>query len=202
MNDAAPQLDPHKAVLQRYLQVLRDAVVWKLEGLPERDQRMPMTATGTNLLGVVKHLAGTEAGYFGYCLGTPFPEPPPWMDEKAEPNSDMWATADESPDDVVALYRRVQAHGDAVIAALPLDAPAQVPWWSPPETTLQRLLVHMIAETARHAGQMDVVRESIDGARGMIPTALNLPDRDDAWWAAYVDRLREVAESSGGGPSA
>ena len=86
-----------KDVLLAYLQRLREAVVWKVEGLPERDQRMPMTATGTNLLGVVKHLAGTESGYFGYCLGTPFPEPMPWMDEDAEPNADMWATADELP---------------------------------------------------------------------------------------------------------
>ncbi len=189
--------DDQKDVLVGYLQRLREAVVWKLEGLPERDQRMPMTATGTNLLGVVKHLAGTESGYFGECLGSPFPEQMPWMDEDAEPNSDMWATADEPPADVLALYARVTAHADAAIAALPLDAPARVPWWNPPETTLQRLLVHMIAETARHAGQMDVVRESIDGARGMLPAVSNLPDEDDAWWSAYVARLREVAEGYG-----
>jgi uncharacterized damage-inducible protein DinB len=106
----------------------------------------------------------------------------------------MWATADEPAVEVVALYRRVNAHADALIAALPLDAPAQVPWWTPPETTLQRLLVHMIAETARHAGQMDIVRESIDGARGMLATAPNLPREDESWWTAYVTRLREVAE--------
>ena len=98
---------------------------------------------------------------------------------------------------MVGLYRRVNAHADAVIASLPLDAPARVPWWNPPKTTLQRLLVHMVAETARHAGQMDVVRESVDGAKGMLPSVPNLPDRDDAWWAAYVARLREVAEASG-----
>ncbi len=193
MTDAGDDHDL-KDVLVAYLGRLREAVVWKVEGLPERDQRMPMTPTGTNLLGIVKHLAGTEAGYFGYCLGTPFPEPMPWMDDDAGPNSDMWATADEPAAEVVALYRRVNAHADALIAALPLDAPAQVPWWSPPETTLQRLLVHMIAETARHAGQMDIVRESIDGARGMLETVPNLPREDESWWADYVTRLREVAE--------
>lgn len=197
VSGAATQDDPQKAVLLRYLQVLRDVVVWKLEGLPERDQRMPMTTTGTNLLGVVKHLAGTEAGYFGECLGTPFPEPMPWMDEDAEPNEDMWARSDESPAEVLALYRRVNAHADEVIGRLALDAPARVPWWDPPETTLQRLLVHMVVETARHAGQMDVVRESIDGAKGLLPSVPNLPAEDDAWWSAYVARLRELAESAG-----
>jgi hypothetical protein len=64
-----------KATAWRYLRNLREVVLWKVEGLPERDQRMPLTATGTNLLGVVKHLAGVEAEYFGMCLGRPWPEP-------------------------------------------------------------------------------------------------------------------------------
>ena len=186
-----------KGVLLAYLDRLHEAVLWKLEGLSERDQRMPMTATGTNLLGVVKHLAAVESEYLGLCVGRPFPEDIPWTGEDLEPNADMWATADESPQMIVDLYRRVAAHSAQTVAELPLDAPGSVPWWSPPETTLQRLLVHLSVETARHAGQMDVVRESIDGARGMLPAVPNLPDGDDAWWSAYVARLREVAERSG-----
>ncbi|HET9022383.1 MAG TPA: DUF664 domain-containing protein, partial [Ornithinibacter sp.] len=59
-------MDP-KATAWRYLQAQREAVLWKVEGLPERDLRMPLTPSGTNLLGVVKHLAGVEAEYFGVC---------------------------------------------------------------------------------------------------------------------------------------
>lgn len=118
-----------KAVLQRYLQSGREALVWKLEGLTEYDARRPMTHTGTNLLGLVKHVAGVEAGYLGDCFGRPSPESLPWVDEDAEPNADMWATPEESRDGIIDLYRRVWAHSDATIEALGLDAPGQVPWW-------------------------------------------------------------------------
>jgi uncharacterized damage-inducible protein DinB len=185
-----------KETLSRYLRANREAVLWKLEGLPERDQRMPMTPTGTNLLGLVKHLASVEAEYFGACVGRPWPEPMPWTADDAEVNADMWATADESPAQVTDLYRRVAAHADATIEALPLDAPAHVPWWREPDATLGLLLVHVVAETARHAGHADVVRETIDGERGLRPGNTNLPDGDDAWWSAYVARLRQVAEGA------
>jgi uncharacterized damage-inducible protein DinB len=184
----------HGEVLLAYLERLHEAVLWKVEGLPERDQRMPMTATGTNLLGVVKHLAVVEAEYLGLCVGRPFPEQIAWAGDDLEDNADMWATADEPAQMILDLYRRVGEHSARTVAALPLDAPARVPWWDPQETTLQRVLVHQITETARHAGQMDVVRESIDGARGMLPEAPNLPGGDERWWTAYVTRLREVAE--------
>ncbi len=193
MTASTPE-SPHGEVLLAYLQRLHEAVLWKVEGLPERDQRMPMTATGTNLLGVVKHLTAVEAEYLGLCVGRPFPAQIPWTGDDLEDNADMWATADEPAQMILDLYRRVGEHSAQTVAELPLDAPARVPWWDPQETTLQRLLVHQIAETARHAGQMDVVRESIDGARGMLPAAPNLPGGDERWWTAYVTRLREVAE--------
>jgi len=120
--------DP-KADLRRYLQAAREALVWKLEGLSEYDIRRPMVPTGTNLLGLVKHVASVEAGYFGETFGRPFPVPLPWLDEGAEPNADMWATAEESRDQLVGLYHRVWAHSDATIDALALDAVGQVPWW-------------------------------------------------------------------------
>jgi uncharacterized damage-inducible protein DinB len=187
-----------KETLVYYLGRQRESVLWKVDGVSERELRMPMTATGTNLLGLVKHLAGVEAGYFGECLGRPWPEPMPWADEDAEVNADMWATADESPAQIIDLYRRVIAHADETIAGLPLDAPGHVPWWNPQETTLYRLLVHTTAETARHAGHLDILRETIDGNRGAQLAIPNIPDRDDAWWAAYVARLRQVAEQSEG----
>ncbi|MGA9750040.1 MAG: DinB family protein [Nocardioides sp.] len=188
-----------KETLCRYLQRQREAVLWKVEGLSEREVRMPRTATGTNLLGIVKHLTGVEADYFGACLDRPWPEAVAW-DEDAEPNVDMWATATESPTYIVDRYRRATAWADETIAGLPLEAPARVPWWQPQETTLGRLLVHMVAETGRHAGHLDILREEADGARGMLPAVDNLPERDADWWRGYVARLRAVAEGSDTAP--
>ena len=186
--------DP-KADLVQYLQAARDALLWKLEGLSEYDVRRPLVPTGTNLLGLVKHVASVESGYFGETFGRPSGEPLPWLDEEAEPNADMWATAAESREDVIALYRRVWAHSDATIAELPLDALGRVPWWAPDrnEVTLHRILVHMIAETNRHAGHADIVRELIDGAVGVRPSGSNLPDLDQAAWSSYRERLERVA---------
>jgi Protein of unknown function (DUF664) len=131
--------DP-KADLRRYLQAGREALLWKLDGLSEYDIRRPMVPTGTNLLGIVKHVASVEAGYFGETFGRLFEEPLPWLDDDAEPNADMWATAEESREQIVGLYRRVWAHSDATIDTLPLDAVGQVPWWPPDrrEVTLHR----------------------------------------------------------------
>ena len=189
--------DDLKATLLGYLQRARDAVLWKLDDLSDYDVRRPLTPTGTNLLGLVKHLAGVESGYFGFVMDRPFPEALTWLDEDSEPNSDMWATADEPREVVVGLYRRVWAHADATVAAVPLDAQGLVPWW-PEERrrpTLHTLLVHVTAETHRHAGHADIVRELIDGAVGLRRTATNLPPGDAAWWAAYHQRLEAVAAS-------
>jgi hypothetical protein len=191
--------DP-KAVLVRYLQQARDAMVWKLDGLGEYDLRRPMTPTGTNLLGLVKHLAGVEAGYFGETFGRPFPDPMPWEagDMDDVPSPDMWATAQESRDFIVGLYRKVWAHADATISELPLDAPGQVPWWPTPPNpvTLQWILVHMIGETNRHAGHADIVRETIDGAAGHRASSSNLPDEDPAFWEKYRATVEQAARDA------
>jgi uncharacterized damage-inducible protein DinB len=189
-----------KADLQRYLQAARDALLWKLDGLSDYDVRRPLTPTGTNLLGLVKHVASVELGYFGEVFGRPSGEPLPWFAADAEPNADMWAAADESREQIVQLYRRSWAHADATIAALPLDAVGDVPWWQAGrrEVTLHRILVHMIAETDRHAGHADIVRELIDGAVGLRPDNDNMAPGDQAWWAEYRSRLARVAREAGG----
>jgi hypothetical protein len=193
--------DP-KADLHRYLQDAREVLVWKLDGLCDYDARRPMTPTGTNLLGLVKHVTGVELGYFGDTFGRPFAEPPPWYREDAEPGEDMWATADESREQIVGLYRRAWAHSDATIDALALDATGRVPWWPDDdrgEVTLHRILVHMIAETDRHAGHADIVRELIDGAAGLRDGNDNLTPGDQAWWQDYRSRLERVARQAGQG---
>src|SRR5919206_1989946 len=109
-----------KAELRRYLQISRDALLWKLEGLGEYDVRRPLVPTGTNLLGIVKHVASVEAGYLGETFGRPFPEPLPWLAPDAEPNADLWAPPSQSRSEITDLYRRVWAHSDATVEALSL----------------------------------------------------------------------------------
>ncbi|GAA1154072.1 putative damage-inducible protein DinB [Kitasatospora gansuensis] len=186
-----------KADLQLYLQDARDVLLLKLDGLSEYDLRRPMTPTGTNLLGLVKHLAGAEAAYFGETFGRPFETPPLWIATDAEPNSDLWATAEESREQIVGLYREACAHSDVTIAALPLDALGRVPWGKRSELTLHRILVHMIGETHRHAGHADIVRELIDGSVGQRGENDNLPPGDRSWWAEHRERLERVAREAG-----
>ena len=189
-----------KADLVHYLQEAREVVLLKVEGLSEYDVRRPLTPTGTNLLGLVKHLALVEVGYFSVPFGRPVGLAHPWFTEGAEDNVDMWATAEESREDVVAGYRRAWAQVDATVQELPLDTMGRVPWWGPDggaEVTLHRVLVHVIGETHRHAGHADIVRELVDGSVGNQWVGDNLPDRDEAWWRAYRDRLQRVAEGAG-----
>ncbi|MDP5183358.1 DinB family protein [Blastococcus sp. BMG 814] len=189
-----------KTSLRHALQTGREALLWKLEGLTGYDVRRPMTPTGTNLLGLVKHLSYVEMGYFGPTFGRPVPEVEPWLADDLEPNADMWATAGESRDDVLALYRRAWAVTDATVAELPLDAPGEVSWWHPDRraVTLHQVLVHVVAETHRHAGHADVVREMVDGAAGLRSGGGNLPEVDAAWWSGYRDRLEQVARDAAG----
>jgi uncharacterized damage-inducible protein DinB len=191
--------DDHKATLQLYLQHGRDVLIWKLSDLPEYEVRRPLVRSGTNLLGLVKHVASVEAGYLGDVFGRPFPERLPWYEEGAEANADMWATAEEARGDIFGLYRRVWEHSDATIGALALDDTGAVPWWPPErrQATLQRVLVHVIAETHRHAGHADIVRELIDGSVGLREGNASMPPADQAWWEDYHQRLERAAAQAG-----
>ena len=120
-----------KRIIHRYLKKHRQALLAKLDGVSERDVRWPMTPTGTNLLGLVKHVASVELGYFGEVFNRPSNVPQTWLDEDAEINADMWATAEESREEIIALYQQAATHTDATIEALRLDAQGRVPWWNP-----------------------------------------------------------------------
>lgn len=192
--------DP-KADLRSYLQAAREALLWKLDGLSEYDIRRPLTPTGTNLLGLVKHLAGVELWYFGDAFGRPPGGPRPWSEEDARNNADFWAAADESRDQIAGMYRRAWAHSDETIQTLGLDAAGHVPWWpnGRSEVTLHQILVHVVAETNRHAGHADIVRELIDGAAGLGAGNDNLRTGDRAWWENYRNQLERVAQEASQG---
>jgi uncharacterized damage-inducible protein DinB len=187
--------DP-KAALQHYLQAARDDLIWKLDGLSEREARLPRTSTGNNLLGVVKHCLNVEAGYFGPTFGRTFPAPEELVPMAAfdeDPQADWYARADETKAGLIDLYRRVGAFADQTIEQLPLDAPGRVPWWRPggQDVTLHRIIVHVIYDVTRHAGHADIMREQHDGAVGWQRANSNVPDHD---WPAYVVKLTRLAE--------
>jgi hypothetical protein len=185
-----------KADLHRYLQDARDALLWKLDGLSEYDVRRPMVPTGTNLLGLVKHMAFIEMGYFGDTFGRPCADQLAW--DESDPNSDMFATPDESREFITGQYRRAWAHSDATIEALALEAVGHVPWWPPErdEVTLHHVLVRMVAETSQHAGHADIIRELVDGTIGQAANRLNLPSADKAWWSAHHERVEHAAQEA------
>jgi len=187
--------DP-KSTLVDYLQSARDALVWKVEGLSEYDARRPLTPTGSNLLGLIKHLASVELGYFGDTFGRPSGIELPWHSDDADPNADLYLAADESREWVLGLYATAQEHAARTFAELDLDAVGHVPWWPTGEdgATLHQVLVHMVAETQRHAGHADILRESIDGAAGRRPEDANLDQGYD--WPAHVARVEAAARAA------
>ncbi|MGY1764100.1 DinB family protein [Geodermatophilus sp. SYSU D00779] len=189
-----------KSALLGYLRRCRAALLATLDGLDEYDVRRPMTPTGTNLLGLVKHVAYVQLGYFGEVFGRPSGRPYPWEAEGAEEGADLWAAPDESRDDVVELFRFAAAHADATIEALPLDAVGEVPWWEAERRhpTLHTILVHACVEVARHAGHADVVRELVDGSAGLSPDNSNLPERSADEWAAFRARIEAAARQAAG----
>lgn len=157
--------DSAKDHLHGRLKTIREALVWKIDGLSEYDVRRPLTATGTNLLGLVKHLATVEAWYFGEVFGRPFPEPlGRWQDADG---SDLWVTPDETREQIIGFYQRAREHADATINELPIDAPGHVPWWSWSDVKLFTIMIHVLQETTRHAGHADILREQIDGRTGL-----------------------------------
>lgn len=190
-------LQEPKAALRQYLQVNRDALLWKLEGLSQRALRMPRTPTGTNLIGIVKHMANVEIGYFGDTFGRGWPTPEERIsdeDFEADPQADWYATESETCDGIIDLYRRVWSFADSTIEELPLDALGRVPWWREDRNpvTLERIMVHVIVDLARHVGHADILREQIDGAAGLRAEASNIPEQYD--WPAYVAKLTILAE--------
>ncbi|WP_323096371.1 DinB family protein [Intrasporangium sp. YIM S08009] len=186
----------HLAWLVSTLQSHRDAVLWKLEGVPEHDARRPLTPTGTNLLGLVKHLAYVEFGYWGPTFGREVTASLPAWDDDASPNDDMYAFADESREDVVALYRAAWTFGDETVAR-GLGHLGRVPWWPEERARVDVRLVlgHLIAETARHAGHADILREQLDGSVGRFLGRENLPKEDATWWRDYLGRVEAAADA-------
>ncbi|WNV85480.1 DinB family protein [Umezawaea sp. Da 62-37] len=166
MTRKVPATGGEKESLQASLDRHRDVVLWKLRGLSDEQLRKPMTPSGTSLLGLVKHLAATEYGWFSETFGRET-EPLPFSDD--DPEADLRPAPDETTDGIVAFYGRARAASDSVIADHEPDSLGTA--WYGDRVSLRYTLIHMIEETARHAGHMDVVRELLDGSVGDHPAA-------------------------------
>ncbi|MBT2528625.1 DinB family protein [Streptomyces sp. ISL-99] len=154
-----------KESLQVSLDRHRDAVLWKLDGLDDEQLRRPMTPSGTSLLGLVKHLASVEYGWFCTTFGRE--SEPLWFDPfKGE---DIVVADGESTSDIVEFYGRARAAADRAMAELDLDTLGTS--WSGNTVSMRWVLIHMLEDTVRHAGHMDILRELIDGATGDHPDA-------------------------------
>ncbi|MFD0021626.1 DinB family protein [Streptomyces sp. NPDC058382] len=184
-----------KEYLHSDLREMREAILWKLDGLVEYDIRRPLTSTGTNLLGLVKHLSTWESRYFGEVFDRPFPEPLPRWDNTEERGADMWATEHETREEIIDRYRRVWAHSDETITALAVDSHGYVPWWPRPKVKLFNILVHMLTETSRHAGHADILREQLDDSTGTAAKSPN-QEHDAAFWDAHRAKIERAAQAA------
>jgi uncharacterized damage-inducible protein DinB len=153
--------------LSAFLAAQRRAVLDIVDGLDEDALRRTVLPSGWTPLGLIEHLGHAERFWFQYILTGQISELP-WP-ESTEEADDAPFTTEHPVDAVLAFYRDQCARGDAALAAAPLDrAPrSEIPSWMPPDThNVRTVLLHMIEETARHAGHADLIREAIDGAVG------------------------------------
>jgi hypothetical protein len=188
--------DAAKSHLHDQLRWVRQSLVWKLDGLSDYAIRRPLTPTGTNLLGLVKHNAIWDSRYFGEVFGRPFAEPLPRWDDQAARGTDHWATQEETREHIVGLYRRVGDHVDATIAALTPETLGFVPWWEE-EVPLFNVMVHCLSDATRHAGHADILREQLDGSVGIDASDPPMHGRDRQFWSARTAELERIARVAG-----
>jgi uncharacterized damage-inducible protein DinB len=158
-------LGAEKESLYASLDRHRDVLLWKLDGLDAEQLRRPMVPSGTNLIGVVKHLASIEFKWFCRTFGRASDE---ISYDESDPDAEMRAGPGETAAGIIAYYGRARVAADAVIAELDLGATGTA--WSGETVSLRYVLIHMIEETLRHAGQLDILRELIDGRIGYLPS--------------------------------
>jgi Protein of unknown function (DUF664) len=183
-----------KEYLHNDLRSIRAVMLSKLKGLSEYDVRRPLTYTGTNLLGLIKHLSIWEAWYFGEAFGRPFPGQ--WLQEVIDAGhlDAMWVAADESRSEIVHRYRQAWGHADETIAALGIDACGHVPWWPRPHVKLFNVMVHMLTETNRHAGHADILREHLDGTVGNSAENSAHDEQFAAFWESHRGKIEHAAK--------
>ena len=161
MSARVPLTGAEKESLHASLNRHRDVVLWKVDGLDDASLRRPMTPSETTLLGLVKHLAAVELGWFCETFGR---ETEPLPFDPDDEDADLRVGPHETTADILAFYARARTAADRVICESGLDETGTA--WNGDTVSMRWVLIHMIEETARHAGHMDILRELIDGATG------------------------------------
>lgn len=156
-----PPLGGEQESLLAALERHRDAILWKLDGLTDEQLRTSPLPSGMTPIGLVKHLASVEYGWF--CATFDRPHEPLGFDIHDE-NADFRVAADEPTADVLAFWSRARAAADEAVAEIDLDTTGTA--WFGDEVSMRWVMIHMVEELARHAGHMDVMRELIDGTTG------------------------------------
>lgn len=160
-------IDGDKAVLHEFLAYQRASVLEIISGLSDDVLRTPVLPSGWTPLGLIEHLGHAERHWFQEVV-TGSQEPMPWPDGDCPS-----LTTPRSSSVVLEFYRELCAVSDKIISSTALNAPAVGRHPDEPlasqTTDLRRIILHMIEETARHAGHLDAVRELIDGRTGLGP---------------------------------
>jgi hypothetical protein len=150
--------------LRGFLDWYRAVVERKVEGLTLDQARTVMTPTGMSPLGIVKHLGWVERGWFREIFAGEEIEVIDWEDDNS---AEFAIGTSDTVDSILAFYRTEVEHSRGVVAGSPsLDALSAKPTKFREHVSLRWILVHMLEETARHAGHLDLMRETIDGRTG------------------------------------
>jgi uncharacterized damage-inducible protein DinB len=156
-----PYAADEKTTLTSFLDWYRDAILRKVEGLDREAATRQLVPSPTTLLGMVKHLAYVERGWFQSSF---MGEPVRRLRSETDPDAEFRIEAGESVDQITGLYRGEIERSRQIVARGSLDDHARRP--DRTGYTLRWIMVHMIEETARHAGHADILREQTDGATG------------------------------------
>jgi uncharacterized protein DUF664 len=157
--------DADDGMLRAFLRGQREAVLAIVEGLDEADWHRSVLPTGWTPAGLVEHLGGAEWHWFQGVVAGRQPELPGDVDEERPPYDPATAvfTSDEPSTDVTAFYRDQCAQSDAVLDATSLSAAPRGKHGRYEPPNVRWVVLHMIEETARHAGHLDAARELLDG---------------------------------------
>lgn len=152
-------------MLRHFLRAQRASVLAIVDGLGEEEWHRAVVPTGWTVAGMLEHLGGAEWHWFQGVVAGKQPELPGDLDEAQEPYDPMSVvfTSDETSADVVAFYRDQCVASEAVLATLALSSQPKGAHGRYEPPNVRWVVVHMIEETARHAGHLDIARELLDG---------------------------------------
>ncbi len=173
--ESTPKTGGEKETLLGFLNNQRAALAWKVHGLPLEEVKRPMVESGTSLLGVARHLACVELFWFGDVIARGDYEVPGDMAGWWRNVTEMWESGkdedadfrigeDETVDQILEYYETAVGISNEIIGRMELDHVD-----AERGVSLRWVMVHMIEETARHAGHADIIREQLDGFTGHLP---------------------------------